>query len=356
MPGSSRESQVDLSVTPYYHCIGRCVRRAFLCGEDEYSGKNYDHRKGWFLERMKVLAEVFAIDICAFAVMSNHFHAVLRVALERARKLSDEAVLRRYGRLFPFVVAGIRELPDKAQVAQLAILRERLTDISWFMRCLNEHVARRANKEDKCTGRFWEGRFKSQALLDEGAVLACMSYVDLNPVRAGMASTLTGSDFTSIQQRLREFAAKGRSTANSGSANRLSGKPAKAAKTANTTKATRSAAPTILLAPFRGERSGAREPLPISFDDYHELLKWTGRAVRRTSSGIIAHGRLADEPVLLAKLRIKPAAWLQTMKTAGLATGHSLGSPDAMDAHAERSGKRWLKGKAAAKRLFVHAA
>ena len=92
----------------------------------------------------------------------------------------------------------------KAQ--RVAQWRARLSDLSWFMRCLNESIARRANQEDGCTGRFWEGRFRSQALLDEAALLTCMSYVDLNPMRAGMASSLEESDFTSIQQRFEECA------------------------------------------------------------------------------------------------------------------------------------------------------
>ena len=344
MPGSSRESQVDLSVTPYYHCISRCVRRAFLCGADDYTGKNYDHRKAWFIERLKVLAEVFAIDVCAYAVMSNHFHSVLRVALERAMKLSDEAVLRRYGRIFPGVAAAVRNLEGKAQKKQVEVLRDRLTDISWFMRCLNEHVARRANKEDKCTGRFWEGRFKSQALLDEGAVLTCMSYVDLNPVRAGMAKTLESSDFTAIQQRLREASGKPEAA----------GKPASGKRVA--TKRAGKKLPSVPLAPFQRERSGTREPLPIRLDDYRELLEWTGRLARRSKSGVVVRGKLSGPPAILTTLRIDADAWLQTMTMGGLATGESFGSADAMEALAQSQGKRWLKGRVAAARLFRSAA
>ncbi|WP_133511163.1 hypothetical protein [Candidatus Thiosymbion oneisti] len=82
------------------------------------------------------------------------------------------------------------------------VYRARLHDLSWFMRTLNEHIARRANAEDGVKGRFWEGRFKSQALLDEKALPAAMAYVDLNPVRAGLAETPEASDYTSIQERI----------------------------------------------------------------------------------------------------------------------------------------------------------
>lgn len=147
--------------------------------------------------------------------MSNHYHVVLRVDAEEAERLSDVVVLKRWRLLFAGDVLVERYLSEKQssmddaekkKVHEIAQeWRSRLTDISWFMRCLNESIARKANKEDGCKGRFWEGRFKSQALLDEVAVLACMTYVDLNPVRAGIAETPELSDFTSIQERIRDY-------------------------------------------------------------------------------------------------------------------------------------------------------
>ena len=101
-----RKAQVNLDVTPYYHCISRCVRRAFLCGDDKVSETNFDHRKQWLVKHMHHLASVFAIRICAYAVMSNHYHLVLFVDKDLALSWSDEEVVNRWAGLFPMSQAA----------------------------------------------------------------------------------------------------------------------------------------------------------------------------------------------------------------------------------------------------------
>ena len=192
---------VDDAAVGIYHCVNRCVRLAFLCGFDAFSNRSFDHRKLWIRRRLESLAGRFAIDVLGFAVMSNHLHLVFRNRPDVAGQWSDEEVARRWCGLFPRSVAstspdspsaawstpeGLRERILLADPVQLAECRRRLSSVSWLMRCLCEPIARAANREDEVTGRFWEGRFKCQALLDEAAVLACSMYVDLNPIRAGM--------------------------------------------------------------------------------------------------------------------------------------------------------------------------
>ena len=95
-----RSFLISLTDTPWYHVVNRCMRRAFLCGQDTATGQNFEHRRGWIETRIRELASVFTIDVAAYAVMSNHYHAVVRVNKARARALDDEAVLRRWTQLF----------------------------------------------------------------------------------------------------------------------------------------------------------------------------------------------------------------------------------------------------------------
>jgi len=158
----ARESIIDLESTPYYHCTARCVRRAFLCGEDKFSGQSFEHRREWIAERIEWLVRTFAIDVMSYAIMSNHYHIVFRVDVDKAKAWSEANVIRRWKRIYngsPVVEQYLKNplAEGIAEVAQdiIAQWRERLTDISWFMRCLNEYLARKANEEDNCKGRFW---------------------------------------------------------------------------------------------------------------------------------------------------------------------------------------------------------
>jgi len=163
-----RKSLISLEATSYYHCISRCVRRAFLCGEDALTGRSLEHRRGWIEERLLELGQVFAIEVCSYAVLQNHTHSVPHVDRPLAESWSMQEVVERWNQLFGGTVLSgryPREEPllevEQQQLDDLVeTWRERLTSVSWFMRCLNEQIARKANEEDQCTGHFWEGRFR----------------------------------------------------------------------------------------------------------------------------------------------------------------------------------------------------
>ena len=134
----ARNELIDLSETPYVHCVNRCIRRAFLCGEDVVTVHNYDHRKQWIVDQIKHLAAVFSMDVCAYAVMSNHYHVVLKVDLDRLSSWSDDEVLQRWRQLFKgnFLVDRYvsGQSLTKAELVVVeetaAIWRDRLQDIS----------------------------------------------------------------------------------------------------------------------------------------------------------------------------------------------------------------------------------
>ena len=184
--------------------------------------------------------------------------------------------------------------------------RARLSDISWFMRCLNESIARQANQEDSCKGRFWEGRFKSQALLDEGALPACMAYVDLNPVRARITDTPETSDFTSIQERIRRFAQDSRRRGRPPKTEVDTRKPEPSANgLACEVESTEACGPSLF--PFVGnERQDRLEAIAFAIQDYPELVDWTGRAIREDKRGHIP----SHLTPILERLGYSPEQWL----------------------------------------------
>ena len=210
----ARRRLVDEHVTPWYHCISRAVRRARLCGEDPVSGKDFSHRKTLIEARLRELVEIFAVQCAGFALMDNHLHLLLRLDSRAAAAWSAAEVARRWAMLFtPREVlapdGSVNAAKLEAWIAARAadpqwidVHRGRLASLSWFMKCLKEPIARAANREDNCTGAFWEGRFRSVAVLDVAALLATAAYIDLNPVAAGIAKTPEGSRNTTLRARL----------------------------------------------------------------------------------------------------------------------------------------------------------
>ncbi len=208
----ARAHLVDPSVTRWYHCITRCVRRAFLLGEGA------GDRKVWIDHRLRELAQTFSIAVGGFSVLDNHLHVLLRLDSEIANGWSDEEVVRRWGRLFPprdksrqpLTVSNDWVKWRMEDPAWVAKARSRLQSLSWFMKCLKEPLSRLANREEKVRGAFFEGRFKSVAILDEESLLATCTYIDLNPVAAGIAEVPEASEHTSIKERVDHVKAQGR--------------------------------------------------------------------------------------------------------------------------------------------------
>ncbi len=208
----ARAHLVDPTVTRWYHCVTRCVRRAFLLGE------GLDDRKLWIERRLKELADIFSIAVGGFSVMDNHLHVLVRLDPDVAKGWSDEEVVRRWGALFPPRDKSRQPLPVSESWVQwrlkdepwVAMARTRLQSLSWFMKCLKEPLSRMANRQDKARGAFFEGRFKSVAILDDESLLATCAYIDLNPVAAGIAAVPEASPHTSVNTRVEEVKAQGR--------------------------------------------------------------------------------------------------------------------------------------------------
>ena len=320
---SPRRELIDNTTAGFYHCTNRCVRRAYLCGYDEDTGQNFEHRKVWLEKRMSDLCDIFSIEIYAYAVMDNHYHIVLYLDPKAPENWSDEEVVDKWLSVFPSKL----DKPENAQqkeMRKLAVLdspellakyRERLGDLSWFMRRLNEPLAKMSNQEDYCTGRFWQGRFTSQALLDEAAVLSCMAYVDLNPVRAKITQKIEDSKHTSIKRRIESLEHKPEllndnitSMSNAINSNRLS----------------------------------------VTLKEYIQLVEWAGRS--------IANPNKASIPVQVAsvldRLNLQKNHWLKQVELYGRNFNRVVGPVNLIRLKAQEMKVRCLRGISAANQLY----
>jgi REP element-mobilizing transposase RayT len=299
-----------------FHCVSRCVRRAFLCGQDKYSGQSFEHRRRWVEDRLHELADIFAVSIWGYAVMSNHLHVVVQTLPEAVARWSSDEIAARWIRLFP---RQDQELEIRAEVLsgdveRIKVLRERLADLLWFMRCLSEPIAKKANREDSCKGRFWEGRFKCQVLLDEAAVLSAMAYVDLNPVRAKLCDSLDASHHTSAKRRIAA----------------IEKKPDVAAQP---------------LAPIAGLRGYC--VMRISQSEYLALADYAGRQIRPDKRGAIT----GPPPAILNRLDYGSEQWTRQVMAVGPSFNRAVGRVESLVDKAKEMGQYWLRGIAVARAL-----
>ncbi len=322
-----RNKQIALSETPFYHLTYRCVRRSFLCGEID--GCNFEHRRGWIVERLRLLTTMFAIDVAAYAIMTNHYHVLVRVNIEKAAAWTVADIFKQWSLVFQVTdlmkqyLAGNLVIDEEIKAAErlAKMYRERLTSISWFMRCLNEHIARAANAEDKCSGRFWEGRFKSQAILDEAALINTMVYIDLNPIRAQIAETPETSEYTSFAERI---------------AHRNLAADVKCAFHGN-------------LIPFiDGNGIIDTAYIPMNLSDYIELIDWSGRQIRPDKRGSISD----NAPPILARLGIEQGNWLQNCQKLEADFRQVVGPAAAIEKFCKTVGQKWLQGINSCRRCF----
>jgi len=371
--GLPRSSYVREGEEGVYHCFSRCVRRAFLCGFDPLTLRDFSHRKAWLVERLRNLAAIFAIEVCAYAIMETHYHCVLRTRPDIVALWSDWEVATRWLTLFPRhrdmngsplppLEEEIRALADCPE--RIALLRKRLCSLSWFMGRLNESIARAANKEDKVKGRFWEARFKCQALLDEAAITACMVYVDLNPVRAGLAGTPEESDFTSIQERIRAWqkettisaAPSEAAVQNMHAASFANGLPmpedsaqiqdpvpGRLATMANSHYSSAAG----WLCPIQSD-SEQRGILNMTAAEYFDLVDRSGRMTRSDKRGAVD----AELAPILLRIGANPDAWLETVTRFGSRFRIAAGLLANLRKFADQIGRRWLQGAAAARVAF----
>jgi len=311
----ARRKHLRLDITPYYHCVTRCVRRAFICGRDKVTGRDFGHRRDWIEKHLFLLAEVFCIDIAGYAIMSNHYHVVLHVDQERAKKLTDQEVIERWHKLYkgPDVVREYLSGDELSEVeldtvkTTICEWRAQLSNISRFMGHLNESIARRANKEDSCKGRFWESRFKLQAILDLNALLRTLCYVDLNPIRARLAKTPEASHFTSVRRRLTRRASGLMSF----------GK--------------------VTHQQLHQDNLRLKE-IPIGFVDYLNLLDYTGREIRQGKRGFVN----AEAPPIMERLGYSVQKWAKTQSAGVPRMQRAVGSRESIKSYCEALGLRWI--------------
>lgn len=374
MSGRPRGEVIREDVVGVYHVWSRCVRRAWLCGVDPLTGVDLSHRKQWIYQRLEELGHVFSVDTAVYAILSNHYHLVVRNRPDLSAQWSDEEVVRRWWQIHPERCNddGSPAKPNDVEIRSLLAdpervmeLRARLSSISWFMKELNEYIAVKANLEDGVGGHFFQDRFSCRSLLDEGAILVCSLYIDLNEIRARLATLPENSVNSSAYRRIlarikreqRKLLAEEVKPAgdyqqgdldywlcpvNEQDRSPLLGPPEADSVVASQQCDLASVEPASVRKQWR------HGFLPMSIDDYLEILDWAGRqSVAETKGAIDA--RL--EPIL-NRLGLTSAMLTRILDNFDRWFHGAVGSAVHLEQEAARRGQQWIQGLTHSRQAF----
>lgn len=335
----------------WVHVVSRCVRGAYLCGGRD---GRWDYRRQWVEDRLRELTTVFAVEISAYAVMPDHVHAVVRMSPEATARWSAQEVVSRWLTVFGknaerLVVDGARGAMTKtfsSDDAWVAERRERLSDLSWFMRAITEPLARRANLEDASSGRFWEGRYTSTPLFDQAALVACMAYVDLYPVRERIATISEESLFTSVYQRVKaRHGHRAHQSPQRASGTATSGTATSGAAVQKSVVGGASSEAGLFVAPLARCRhlveGAAGSSWKLTVDEYLTLVELTGRMMQQGKRSAVD----PQLPALLSRLDVSAVNWIATMLKKQQFQGGGVGHAESRTIAAAERGLRWIRNR-----------
>jgi hypothetical protein len=355
MPTSARKEIVLEGEVGVYHVWTRCVRRAFLCGQDRLTGRDYEHRRDWIRAYLPLLCGQFGVEAGFHVEMQNHVHLVLRTRPDVVETWNDVDVVRRYKTINRLIrsqdgktiepVSEAEILLELAQPGRIDQLRKNLCSVSQFMKALCEHIARRANQEDQVSGTFFESRFQCRRIENAAGILICGMYIDLNQIRAGEALTPETSTHTSAFDRICGWQAR-----------RQGGRTQEAARQdaavdgwlCELTLDERSGAYRGADPSASGQRASDKGLLPIPLEEYLQLLDWTGRQMAEGKQGSIPR----NLSPIFQRLGINCQMWLELVTQFDTLFGRVVGQAQQVVDSAARAGRRWYRGRKACADAF----